>query len=329
MVAAPAHPNPVRLVFLDRATLRSDIDLPRMPFDYELVEYPQTAPGQVIERLQGARIAIVNKVRLGKTELAALPHLELIAVAATGTDNIDLAACTARGIAVLNVAGYASRSVPEHTFALILSLARGLHVYRSQVAAGRWSASGQFCFHTHPITELAGKTLGIIGKGAHGRAVGQIALAFGMKVLFAERKGAISVRREHQSFEDVLAKSDILTLHCPLTPETFHLLADHEFALMARHPILVNVGRGGLVDEHALIRAVDSGAISALGLDVLAVEPPDPANPLLALIDQPTVIITPHIAWASEDAMKSLMAEVAANITRFLACPARISMPPP
>lgn len=319
MVASDARPEPVRVVFLDRATLRADVGLPVMPFDYELVEHLQTRPGEVIERLQGARVAIVNKVQIGRAELAALPDLQLIAVAATGVDNIDLAACKDRRIEVANVPAYANRSAPEHTFALILSLARSLHVYRSEVAAGQWASSGQFCFHTQPITELAGKTLGIVGQGAHGSAVGRIALAFGMKVLFAERKGAGEVRDGREPFDDVLAQADILTLHCPLTPDTFHLLADREFALMARRPMLINVARGALIDENALVRAMDAGIISALGLDVLSVEPPVPNHPVLDLGNRPWVIITPHVAWASDAAMRALMAGVAANITAFIA----------
>lgn len=318
MVSDDTGRERVRIVFLDRATVRADIALPTIPLNHDLVEHARTDPGQVVARLAGAQVAIVNKVRIGEAELAALPDLRMIAVAATGLDNIDLDACARHGVHVANVRDYANQSAPEHAFALILSLARGLHVYRAQVAQGAWSAAGQFCFHTWPITDLAGATLGIIGTGSHGRAVAAIAQAFGMRVIHAERKGASDLRPGRLAFDQVLAQSDVLSLHCPLTPETHHLLSDREFDLMARRPILINVARGALIDAPALVRAMDRGAVSAVGLDVLSVEPPPPDHPLLALAGRPNVVITPHVAWASAGAMQALMDAVADNITRFL-----------
>jgi len=318
MVSGDAGRDRMRIVFLDRATVRADIGLPAMPLNHDLVEHARTEPDQVVARLAGAQIAIVNKVRIGDAELAALPDLRMIAVAATGLDNIDLDACARHGVHVANVRDYANHSAPEHAFALILSLARGLHVYRAQVAQGAWSAAGQFCFHSQPITDLAGATLGIVGTGSHGTAVGRIAQAFGMRVLHAERKGASGIRAGRTPFDDVLSQADVLSLHCPLTPDTHHLLSDREFDLMARRPILINVARGALIDAPALVRAVDRGAVSAVGLDVLSVEPPPVDHPLLALAGRPNVVITPHVAWASAGAMRALMAAVADNITRFV-----------
>lgn len=324
MVTPPPSPLPplplpdrIRIVFLDRATLRADIGLPALPFAHDLVEYDRTAPDQVVARLQGAQVAIVNKVRLGEAELAALPDLRLIAVAATGTDNIDAAACQRHGIRVENVRDYANVSVPEHTFALILALHRGLPEYRQSVAEGIWSQAGQFCVHGHPIRDLADSTIGIVGRGAHGRRVGQIAQAFGMKVLYADRKGQTTPRPGYAPFDQVMAESDIITLHCPLTPDSLHMVSVREFALMQRRPILINVARGPLIDEAALTEAILQGRVSGAGLDVLSVEPPPADMPLLALASRPNVIVTPHVAWASEQAMRGLMDQVGATITRF------------
>lgn len=310
-----------RIVFLDRDTLRADIGLPALPFAHELVEHDRTGPDQVVARLRGAQVAIVNKVRLGEAELAALPGLRMIAVAATGTDNIDLDACRRRGVHLANVPGYAESSVPEHAFALILALRRALPGYRQAVAAGGWSGAGQFCLHAAPIGDLHGAVLGIFGRGAQGAAMGRIAEAFGMRVLYAERKGATAPRPGYTPFDQVLAESDILTLHCPLTPETRHMIGADEFARMARRPILINVARGALVDEAALAAAIQAGQVAGAGLDVLAAEPPPPGHPLLALAGRPEVIVTPHVAWASDQAMRRLMAAVARNITDFVTAP--------
>lgn len=307
----------MKIVFLDRGTLRADIGLPPLPFPHELDEHDRTAPDQVIPRLRGAQVAIVNKVRLGAAELAALPDLKLIAVAATGTDNIDLDACRARGVQVANVRGYAQGSVPEHAFALILALVRGLPGYRQAVAD--WPAAGQFCLHGPAIGDLEGAVLGLVGRGLQGQAMGRIGAAFGMRVLYAERKGMAAARPGYTPFAQVLAEANVLSLHCPLTPQTRHLLGPADFAQMARRPILINVARGALVDEVALAAALEAGQIAGAGLDVLAEEPPPPGHPLLALAARPDVIVTPHVAWASERAMRRLMAEVAAHITRFAA----------
>lgn len=310
-------PKTLRIVFLDRATLRADVGLPPLPFAHELVEHDRTAPDQVVARLQGAQVAIVNKVRLGEAELAALPDLRLIAVAATGTDNIDAGACQRHGVQVENVRNYANVSVPEHTFALILALRRGLPDYGHQVAQGNWSKAGQFCIHSHPICDLAASTIGIVGRGAHGGRVGQIAEAFGMRVLYADRKGQAMARPGYVPFDQVMVESDIITLHCPLTPDSLHMIAARELALMQRRPILINVARGPLIDEAALSEAILHDRVSGVGLDVLSVEPPPADMPLLALAARPNVIITPHVAWASEQAMRGLMAQVGANIKRF------------
>lgn len=313
--------EPVRIVFLDRGTIKDGIDLPAFPFSAEMVSYDRTAPEEICARLDGADIAVVNKVRLGTAELSRLPRLRMIAVTATGTDNIDIDACQRQDIHVANVPGYASHSVPEHTFALMLALRRSLIGFREDVANGTWSKSGQFCLHTHPIGDLNAAVLGIVGKGAHGAAVGRLAEAFGMRVLYAERKNAESIRPGYIHFDRVLAESDIITLHCPLTADNRHMLSDREFALMARRPLLINVSRGALIDEAALSRALETGTIAGAGLDVLSAEPPSPTMPLLDLMKRPNVIITPHVAWASDTATRELMKRVADNIVAFVTAP--------
>ncbi|MHA7880190.1 MAG: D-2-hydroxyacid dehydrogenase [Saccharospirillum sp.] len=309
---------PHRLVFLDRATLKDSITLRRPGFEHDWVEYDRTEPGEVVGRLKGATIAIVNKVKLTGDILAQLPDLRFIAEAATGTDNLDLDACRERGIVVSNIRGYAVETVPEHTFAMMLALRRNLAGYQQDIAAGEWQRANQFCFFTHPINDLAGQTLGLIGTGAIGDAVARIATAFGMTVLKSERKGAKTCRPGYTPFTDVLASSDVISLHCPLTAQTRNLINRDAFAAMKRQPLLINTARGGLVDEAALVEALDSGQIAGAGFDVTTPEPPKPDNPLLSLLDRPNFILTPHVAWASQRAMQRLADQLIDNVEAFV-----------
>ena len=224
----------------------------------------------------------MNKVQLPAVALERLPDLRLIAVAATGTDCVDKTYCEAHGIAVANIRGYAVNTVPEHAFALILALRRNVIAYREDVIAGRWQQSGQFCFFDHPIHDLAGARLGIIGEGVLGQRVAEIAKAFGMVPLFAAHKGRSGLGPLYTPWDEVLATSDIITLHSPLTPETRGMIAMPEFRAMRRKPLLVNTARGGLVDEADLVRALDEGLISGAGFDVVTGEPPAADNPLHA-----------------------------------------------
>lgn len=311
--------TPPRIVFLDRGTIGPSVELsrPAAPHDWQM--HDRTPPEAVVERLAGARIAVTNKVPLRRAALEQLPELKFISVAATGYDVIDIAACREFGITVSNVRGYAVASVPEHTMALILSLKRALPGYRADVQAGEWQRSGQFCFFAHPIGDLAGATLGLIGGGSIGGSVARLAQAFGMRVLQAERKGATETRPGFTPFEQVLAEADVISLHCPLTPETRGMIAGPEFARMARRPVIVNTARGGLVDEAAAVAALEAGQISGLGFDVLTSEPPAPDNPLLSVAHRPDVILTPHTAWASDQAMAVLWGQVVESIDAFLA----------
>ncbi|WP_345797871.1 D-2-hydroxyacid dehydrogenase [Castellaniella sp. MT123] len=309
--------DPLRIVFLDRDTLPESIDLPPPQVPHELVCHARTAPDQVVERIREADIVVTNKVILTADMLHQAPRLQMIAVAATGTDNIDLDACNQRGIVVSNVRDYAVHTVPEHTFALMLALRRSLLAYRQSVADGHWHESGQFCYFDFPVHDLAGSTLGIIGRGALGEAVAEIARAFDMKVQFAARRDADSPAEDYTSFTHVLRTSDVITLHCPLNPQTRGMIGANEFALMERKPLLINTARGGLVDEYALDHALRTGQISGAGFDVASQEPPAPDHPLMKLLRYPNFILTPHVAWASLEAIQAMANQVRDNIEAF------------
>ncbi len=309
---------PLTIVFLDRETLPPEIVVraPRVP--HRWVDHQRTAPDQVVERAADAEIVVVNKVALRSEALAQLPRLRMVAVAATGTDNVDVSWCREHGIAVTNVRGYAVHSVPEHVFALLLALKRGLFAYRDEMRRGRWPDSPQFCFFAAPIEDLHGSRIGIVGRGSIGRAVATLGRAFGMAPLFAGRKGAKEVANGCVPFEQVLAESDVITLHCPLTPETRGLFGAAEFRLMHRQPLLINTARGPLIDDDALVAAMDEGLISGAAVDVLNAEPPPADHPLLTLLDRPNFMMTPHVAWASRQAMQRLADQLIDNIETFV-----------
>lgn len=305
-----------RIVFLDRDTLRANIGRPA--FAHEWREYAETEGREVLARLKDATIAITNKVPLRETDLSQLPGLKFIAVAATGVDIIDLDYCQRRALPVSNVRNYALHAVPEHVFALMLALRRNLFGYREQINAGAWQRASTFCLLDYPIRELQASTLGIIGHGALGRAVEQLARGFQMRVLISEHKDAGIVRAGRTSFAETLRTSDILTLHCPLTNETRNLISTVELEQMQRHALLINTARGGLVNEAALAAALRSGTIAGAGFDVLTTEPPRDGNPLLDL-NLPNFILTPHVAWASNEAMQTLANQLISNIEAFVA----------
>lgn len=308
-----------KVVFLDRATIAPLITLRRPAFPHELVEYQQTRPEEAAARLAGATIAIVNKVQLTAGVLAELPDLKLIAVAATGTDCVDKDYCRAHDISISNIRGYAQNTVPEHTFALIMALRRSLVAFRSDVLEGEWQKAGQFCFFNHPIRDLAGARIGIVGEGALGQRVADIAKALGMVPLFAAHKGRSGLGPLYTPWAEVLETSDILTLHCPLTPETRGLIGRSEFAQMRRQPLLINTARGGLVDEEALEAALEEGLISGAGIDVTLPEPPPADGPLMRIARRSNVIVTPHIAWASDEAQQALADQLMDNVENFVA----------
>lgn len=304
-----------RIVFLERNTFKVEFRKPQ--FDHEWRDYGETSSDQIVERLQSATIAICNKLPLREPQLSRLPQLKLIAVAATGVDNIDLDYCKQRGIAVCNARHYAGNSLPEHVLLLMLALRRNLTAYLDDVRSEKWQQARQFCLLDHPIHDLYGATLGIIGYGFLGRAVADLARAIGMKLLIAERKAAPSIRNERVAFNQVLERSDVLTLHCPLTDETRNLIDRAELETMKRESLLINTARGGLVNESALLAALREGLIGGAAFDVLSEEPPRNGNPLLDA-RLPNLIVTPHVAWASREAMQTLADQLVDGLEAFV-----------
>ena len=304
-----------RIVFLERKTI--DADFRRPGFDHEWIEYPETTAGQVLDRVRDATIIISNKLSLGELQLADAREVKLIAIAATGSDCVDLNYCKERGIAVCNVRGYAINAVPEHVLMMILALRRNLLAYRADVQAGLWNQSKQFCLLTHELHDIRHSTLGIVGYGAIGKAMAGLGESIGMRVLISEHKNATQIREGRTSFADTLRQSDVLTLHCPLTDQTRDLIGSDEFQMMKRHALLINTARGALVDDAALIEALQNGLIAGAGLDALREEPPRQGNPLLDL-NLPNLIVTPHVAWASREAVQTLADQVIDNLEGFI-----------
>ncbi|WP_254699719.1 D-2-hydroxyacid dehydrogenase [Trinickia violacea] len=268
-------------------------------------------------RIRHADFVITNKVRLSAGDIDQAENLKMVAIAATGTDNVDLQACAARGVTVSNVRAYAVQTVPEHTFALIFALRRSLTAYRDAVCAGRWLAAGQFCFFDFPIRDLKGSTLGVIGDGVLGRAVADMGKALGMRVLMSAYKGRTDMGPLYTPFDTVLKPSDIITLHCPLTASTRNLLDEDAFAGLRRKPLIVNTACGGLVNESALVAALKQGKISGAGFDVVTQEPLPDDHPFNEILDHPAFILTPHVAWASTEAVQSLADQLIENIVAF------------
>jgi glycerate dehydrogenase len=300
------------IVFLDRATLAVPLRTPGFPHDYR--DYAATTAAQAAERLAGATIAIINKVPLSAATLARLPDLKLIALAATGSDCVDKDYCRAHGITVCNIRDYATDSVPEHVLALIFALRRSLTAYDRDLRRGKWQTVDQFCYFDHPIRDIAGSVLGIVGYGTLGRALADRARALGMEVIATGSKPGPGL----VELEELLRRSDIVSLHCPLTDATRRMINANSLALMKPDAILINTARGALIDEPALAEALRTGKIGGAGIDVLSEEPPRNGNILLDL-DLPNLIVTPHIAWASEPAQQRLAEQLVDNLEAFAA----------
>jgi glycerate dehydrogenase len=305
-----------RIVFLERNTIPADFRRPN--FDHEWIEHAETTADQVAERVREATIIISNKLSLGEPQLSNAPNVRLIAIAATGSDCVDLNYCRERGIAVCNVRGYAVNTVPEHALMLMLVLRRNLFAYRADVQRRLWNESNQFCLLTHELHDIRKSTLGIIGYGSIGRSLAKLGESVGMRVLISEHKDATTCREGRTSFAETLKQSDVLSLHCPLTERTQNLVGAGELRMMKRSALLINTARGALVDDAALIEALHDGVIAGAGLDVLREEPPSKGNPLLEL-NLPNLIITPHVAWASNEAVQILADQVIDNIEGFVA----------
>ena len=309
----------MKAVFLDRNTFSPAIELPAPSGVTEWVVHEATQGAEELRaRVQDADIVLTNKVVLDGALIAALPNLKLVQVCATGINNVDAAACAARGIAVQNVAGYSTETVPEHAWMGILAAMRGLKHYHEAVQDGRWLADGRFTLNDLPVLDVAGKTLVIVGAGSLGQRVAAIAQAFGMSVLYAEHQGKAPRDARYARFEDALAQADVLALHCPLTEQTRHLVNAESLALMRKRPLLVNMARGAVVDGKAVAQAVEQGALLGYVCDVFAEEPPPADDPLLRIAGHPRVIYTPHNAWASEGAQRKLWAILSQQVSRFI-----------
>ena len=303
------------IVWLERNTF--NVSFRRPAFEHEWIEFGETKPGEVVERLAPATIAISNKLALRGETLAQLPRLKLIAVAATGVDNVDLDFCRAHEIAVCNTRGYAVNSLPEHALMLMLALRRNLIPYWRDVRAGRWHEARQFCLLDYPIADLKGSTLGIVGFGKLGKAMAELGRALGMNVLVAEHKNKPQTRAGRVAFEEVLRSSDELSLHCPLTEETRNLIGADELRQMKPDAILINTARGALIDDAELLKALREGKLGGAGIDVLRNEPPREGD-LLVEVQLPNLIVTPHNAWASRQAMQTLADQLIDNLEAFV-----------
>ena len=308
--------NPLHIVVLDRDTLVN------RPFDFDfphtLSSYGTTEAHETLERIRGADIVITNKVVISAQAFAENPQLKLVAVTATGVNNVDVEAAKQNGTAVCNIRAYGNESVAEHAFMMMITLMRNLPAYQRDVAAGLWENSPFFCHLGAPMRDLNGKTLAIFGRGNIGKTLATYAQAFKMNVVFAEHKHAQNVRDGYVSFDEAIRSADVVSLNCPLTPQTANMIGEAELQQMKPGAILINCGRGGLVDEAALVAALKYGQIGGAGFDVLTQEPPRNGNPLLKA-RLPNLIVTPHIAWASQEAANRLFDILLDNINRFVA----------
>ena len=308
--------NPLHIVVLDRDTLVN------RPFDFDfphtLSSYGTTEAHETLERIRGADIVITNKVVISAQAFAENPQLKLVAVTATGVNNVDVEAAKQNGTAVCNIRAYGNESVAEHAFMMMITLMRNLPAYQRDVAAGLWENSPFFCHLGAPMRDLNGKTLAIFGRGNIGKTLAAYAQAFKMNVVFAEHKHAQNVRDGYVSFDEAIRSADVVSLNCPLTPQTANMIGEAELQQMKPGAILINCGRGGLVDEAALVAALKYGQIGGAGFDVLTQEPPRDGNPLLKA-RLPNLIVTPHIAWASQEAANRLFDILLDNINRFVA----------
>jgi len=304
----------MNITVLDAATL-ANTSLDALAQLGKLTCYDLTAKEQVVERCQDADIVISNKVVIDQHAMSKLTNLKLICVAATGTNNIDLSAAKEHNIAVTNVAGYSTPSVVQHTFTLITNLLGNTHRYINDCQQGLWQQSPMFCRLDYSFNEIAGKTLAIVGYGSLGKAVADVARAFGANVIISERKGQ-TPREGRVSFNDALTTADIISVHCPLTDETRNQIAAAELSMMKPSAIIINTARGGIINEADLADALANNVIAGAGVDVLSKEPAEQENPL-ALYKGENLLLTPHIAWASQESIVRLVNEIALNIQAF------------
>jgi glycerate dehydrogenase len=309
----------MKAVFLDYATMGPDLDLAPLRSLFETLElFDDTKPADIATRIEGVEFVFTNKIRLTEDLLGKASKLRFIGLTATGTDNIDLATAGRHGIAVANIREYCTQSVVEHVIGCLLMLCHSLDRYQQTVRSGAWRTATSFCMLEHPIRELSGMTLGIVGYGALGQGVSRAAAALGMRVLVSARPGSTNVAKDRVPFDELLPQADVISLHCPLTDATRGLFSADTLARMRPGAILVNTARGALVDSAALVAALHSGQLFGAAIDVLANEPPVAGDPLLDYRGE-NLIITPHIAWATGRARQNAIDELAANAAAFIA----------
>jgi glycerate dehydrogenase len=306
--------------FLDFATLGPGVETGALDELIDVAYFPYSEGPDIGERLRDAQVALLNKVNLGGDVITTSPRLELIVLAATGTDNVDLRVAGDRGIAVANIRDYCTPAVVQHVFALILGLTRQLRGYQAIVSEGAWQRSKTFALFDYPIRELTGKRLGIVGFGTLGRGVADAGRCLGMEVLVSARPGTgeRDMPADRVAFETLLRQADVISLHCPLTEMNRHLIDATALRHMKRDALLINTARGALVDSLALVEALRNGAIGGAGIDVLAKEPPADEEPLLAP-GIPNLILTPHIAWTAKESRQRAIDQVVENVRDYLA----------
>lgn len=310
----------MQAVFLDKGTFSDGVDLPAPTGISDYVTYDDTPKDNevILARCKDADIIITNKVQIDADVISKLPNLKLIQLTATGMNNVDQEACVEHNVALYNVAGYAVKSVPEHTFMLMLTAMRAGIYYHQKVADGTWQANGNFCLLDIPLIDLEDKTLGIIGVGTIGKRVTEIARAFGMSVLWAEHQGRAPRNDDYTAFDEVLARADVLSLHCPLNAQTQHLINKDILAKMTKQPLIVNVARGGVVDSQALTDAINNEQIIGYASDVFEQEPIVKDDPLLTLANHPRVVFSPHNAWGSKSAQETLWQMLSNQVADFI-----------
>ena len=307
------------IVFLDADTLGEVTGFYQLTKQGNLTVYPSTLPQQRIERILGREIVITNKVVIDREVMEACPTLKLICIAATGKNNIDLACAEEKGIQVKNVAGYSTESVVQHTFAMLFYLGSHLPYYDQFVKNGDYARNNLFTHLGKPFFELAGKNYGIIGLGTIGKRIAEVASAFGARIQYYSTTGKnVNTGYTSVSLDQLLHESDIISIHCPLIESTHNLIGYDQLCRMKKEAILINAGRGGIVNESALAQALDEGRIAAAALDVLEKEPPEISNPLFRIKQPEKLLITPHIAWASRESRERLMEGIIRNISEYL-----------
>lgn len=308
----------MKAVFLDYSTVGPGLDTsPLTALLPSLEIFGRTQDDQVLDRISDAEFVFANKIRISDALFDAAPKLRFIGLTATGTDNIDLDSARRHGVAVCNIRGYCSPSVTEHVFGVLLMLAHNLHTYTTAVRDGAWQKSENFCMLTYPVRELSSMTMGIVGFGELGRSVARKAREFNMEVIVSARPGPGSVPDGRVTFDDLLKRSDVVSLHCPLTTATQGLIGVEALGRMKSSAILINTARGALIDSAALANALRDGDIAAAAVDVLPEEPPINGNPLLDYSGD-NLLVTPHIAWSTDRARQDSIIELAANIEAFL-----------